>query len=66
MRPARRRRRPRGDRLRGGLSGADELLDGVDSALRSRLDFHRAPRIRRASLGPVAGLIGAGLLTRHR
>ncbi|WP_313450453.1 ROK family protein [Brevibacterium casei] len=50
----------------GGLSSADELLDGVDSALRSRLDFHRAPRIRRASLGPVAGLIGAGLLTRHR
>ncbi|MBR7503183.1 ROK family protein, partial [Mycobacterium tuberculosis] len=25
----------------GGLSSADELLDGVDSALRSRLDFHR-------------------------
>ncbi|GAA1623298.1 ROK family protein [Brevibacterium sanguinis] len=48
----------------GGLSSADELLDGVDAALRSRLDFHRAPRIRRAGLGPVAGLIGAGLLTR--
>ena len=50
----------------GGLSSADELLDGVDAALRARLDFHRPPQIRRASLGPVAGLIGAGLLTRRR
>lgn len=49
----------------GGLSSADELLDGVDEALRARLDFHRAPHIRRAELGPVAGLIGAGLLTRR-
>lgn len=52
--------------LGGGLSGADELLDGVRAALKSRLDFHRMPSIRRASLGPVAGLIGAGLLTRQR
>lgn len=50
--------------LGGGLSGADELLDGVEAALQSRLDFHRMPSIRRAGLGPVAGLIGAGLLTR--
>lgn len=51
--------------LGGGLSGADELLDGVEAALASRLDFHRMPHIRRAGLGPVAGLIGAGLLTRQ-
>lgn len=51
--------------LGGGLSGADELLDGVEAALASRLDFHRMPSIRRAELGPVAGLIGAGLLTRQ-
>lgn len=51
--------------LGGGLSGADELLDGVEAALKSRLDFHRMPSIRRAGLGPVAGLIGAGLLTRQ-
>lgn len=50
--------------LGGGLSGADELLEGVEAALRPRLDFHRMPSIRRAGLGPVAGLIGAGLLTR--
>nr|WP_209370279.1 ROK family protein [Brevibacterium renqingii] len=50
----------------GGLSGADELIRGVDTAMRRRLDFHRVPSIRRAALGPVAGLIGAGLLTRGR
>ncbi|GAA1860902.1 ROK family protein [Brevibacterium marinum] len=50
--------------LGGGLSGADELLDGVAAGLESRLDVHRMPSVRRAGLGPVAGLIGAGLLTR--
>lgn len=49
----------------GGLSSADELLDGVEAALRSRLDFLPMPSIRRATLGPVAGLVGAGLLTRQ-
>lgn len=50
--------------LGGGLSGADELLNGVEAALQNRLKIHRMPSIRRAGLGPVAGLIGAGLLTR--
>ncbi|MGO2036674.1 MAG: ROK family protein [Brevibacterium sp.] len=48
----------------GGLSGAAGLLDGVETAMRSRLGFHRVPSIRRARLGSAAGLIGAGLLTR--
>lgn len=49
----------------GGLAGAEELLAEVDGAMRARLSFHRVPQIRRAGLGPVAGLIGAGLLTRR-
>lgn len=49
----------------GGLAGAEELLAEVDGAMRARLRFHRVPQIRRAGLGPVAGLIGAGLLTRR-
>lgn len=50
--------------LGGGLSGADELIPAVAAAMRARLSFHREPEIRAAGLGPVAGLIGAGLLTR--
>ncbi|WP_309131935.1 ROK family protein [Brevibacterium sp.] len=50
----------------GGLSSADELLNGIEDALRRRLNFHKMPIIRRAVLGPVAGLIGAGLLTRRQ
>jgi glucokinase len=48
----------------GGLSGAEELIPAVKDSMRRRLSFHREPEIRRAELGPVAGLIGAGLLTR--
>ncbi|WP_166974818.1 ROK family protein [Brevibacterium atlanticum] len=52
--------------LGGGLSGADELIPAVAAAMRARLSFHREPEIRAAGLGAVAGLIGAGLLTRRR
>lgn len=50
--------------LGGGLSSAPGLAEELQAAVRARLDFHKTPVIRRATLGPASGLIGAGLLTR--
>ena len=46
----------------GGLAGSAGLfLPGLERALADRLSFHRVPRLVVGSLGPDAGLIGAGL-----
>lgn len=51
----------------GGLSGAaDLLLPPIERALDERLSFQRRPRLVTATLGPDAGLIGAGLVGWNR
>ncbi|PZG17073.1 ROK family protein [Nonomuraea aridisoli] len=47
----------------GGVSQAgDALIVPLRERLAHRLGFRQAPRVRASALGPLAGLIGAGLL----
>ncbi|HEU5483330.1 MAG TPA: ROK family protein [Microlunatus sp.] len=47
----------------GGLSGAaDLIMDELGQSLDDRLSFHRRPQLVTATLGPDAGVRGAGLL----
>ncbi|TDD45324.1 ROK family protein, partial [Nonomuraea terrae] len=49
--------------LGGGVSQAgDALIVPLRERLAHRLGFRKAPEVRASSLGPLAGLIGAGLL----
>ncbi|PSK98271.1 glucokinase [Haloactinopolyspora alba] len=49
----------------GGLGESGELvIEPLERRLRSRLTFHRVPRLVPAQLGDGAGCVGAGLLAR--
>lgn len=48
----------------GGLASAVTLHEDVQKSLEKRLTFQRRPKLYRAKLGSVAGMLGAAMLTR--